>query len=175
MGYHNIHNQKLEFYQKKYGIDSFEDVATFGYYKQNYFYNVTNFDIENPTGTETIHDLNTPIPFKYHDKFNLVIDGGTLEHIFNIPQCLENISNILKIDGVIYHINPQNGYPDHGLYQFSSDFYYSYYRANKFQNLYHDTLAQDNRIYNCFIAQKGNVVVNTRQIIQTEYIKRYEK
>lgn len=157
-------------YQKEHKGPLPLKVATLGYYELCYslFNDVTNFDIEEVTGTETIHDLNTPIPEKYHNSYDLVIDGGTLEHIFNIPVCLESLSKLLRLNGVIYHINPRNDMPDHGLYQFSPDFYFSYYKVNGYKNPYHTQI----RNLNCFLAQKESSQ-NTRKVIQSEYLRRY--
>ena len=51
-----------------------------------------------------IQDLNTLI--KNHDifeKYDLIIDGGTLEHVFHVPNAFENFFKLLKIGGRILH------------------------------------------------------------------------
>lgn len=37
-------------------------------------------DRENPTH---VHDLNLPVPDVFHEEYDAIFDGGTLEHIFN--------------------------------------------------------------------------------------------
>src|SRR5215469_2247195 len=41
-------------------------------------------------GAEVLLDLNKPLPPRYHERFDAVIDGGTLEHIFNFPAALKS-------------------------------------------------------------------------------------
>jgi hypothetical protein len=36
-------------------------------------------------GANVIHDLNLLIPKKLHGRYDTVYDGGSLEHIFNVP------------------------------------------------------------------------------------------
>lgn len=92
-----------------------------------------SLDYNNYEGSEIIHDLNSQLDKKYKGIANFVYDGGTLEHVFNIPNALKTIEDLLKIDGVIFHNNPSNGWLDHGFYQFSPTFYHDYYRVNKFK------------------------------------------
>jgi hypothetical protein len=40
-------------------------------------------DVSDYEGATLIHDMNAPLPAAYAGKFDLVFDGGTLEHIFN--------------------------------------------------------------------------------------------
>src|SRR5512132_3287922 len=41
-------------------------------------------------GASDVHDLNEPIPAALKQNFSAVIDGGTLEHVFNFPQGIAN-------------------------------------------------------------------------------------
>lgn len=87
-------------------------------------------DYENST-----HIFNFNLPFDSKEKYDCVIDFGTLEHIFDIKTALINIFNLTKINGSIMHANPVNMYPGHGLYQFGLDFYSSYYKNKCFKDL----------------------------------------
>jgi hypothetical protein len=65
----------------------------------------------------------------------LIVDGGTLEHIFNVRTALDNLTNNLKVGGIIIHLNPSNNWNGHGLYQFSPGFYATYYNnLNGYEN-----------------------------------------
>ena len=92
-------------------------------------------DISDYEDADYTHDLNNPVPEELHEAFDLVIDGGTMEHLFDIKQCLENITRMVKIGGRIIHISPTNNFSGHGLYQFSPDLFYDFYSINKFENL----------------------------------------
>ena len=78
-------------------------------------------------GANIIHNLNEPINESRAGTYDLIIDGGTLEHVFNLPIALGNISSLLKIGGRILHFNPSNNYMGHGFYQFSPELFASFY------------------------------------------------
>ena len=49
---------------------------------------VDSIDIHDAEGATICHDLNLPIPTELHTKYSVVIDGGTLEHIYNLPSAI---------------------------------------------------------------------------------------
>jgi hypothetical protein len=92
-------------------------------------------DISDYEGADYIHDLNNPIPDELNEMFDVVIDGGTMEHLFNTKQCLENITKMTKIGGTIIHLSPSNNTAGHAFYQFSPDLFFDYYFVNKFKKI----------------------------------------
>ena len=74
--------------------------------------------------------MNNPLPEKLLKNYDTVIDGGCLEHIFNVPQALKNCSFLLKPGGQIIHILPANNFCGHGFYQFSPELFFCVY-SNK--------------------------------------------
>jgi SAM-dependent methyltransferase len=79
-----------------------------------------------------IHDLNLiPPPEELKGQFDLIINWGTMEHIFHLPNVLANIFDMLKLGGRIIHFAPANSY-EHGFYSFSPSFFNQYYLKNKF-------------------------------------------
>ncbi len=84
---------------------------------------------------EIVHDLNRPAPEALHDRFDLIVDGGTTEHVFDVRQALTNIARMLKIGGRVIHISPANNWVNHGFYQFSPTLFYDYYGGNGFVDL----------------------------------------
>lgn len=91
--------------------------------------NLNVFDFTAWSGKEEIVDLNNPINVRYKDKYDLIIDSGTTEHIFNISQAMSNILNMAKVGGYICHTTPFND-PNHGFYSFSPTFYIDFYDEN---------------------------------------------
>lgn len=87
-------------------------------------------DFENPTH---VHDFNLPVPVDLHKQYDVIYDGGTLEHIFNFPQSLKNVFNLLKVGGVVIHASPSSNHVDHGFYMFSPTLFYDYYLSNGFE------------------------------------------
>jgi len=90
---------------------------------------LTVFDFTNWSEKEIIIDLNVEIPKEYHNKYDLIIDPGTTEHIFNLPQAMSNILKMSKIDGYIYHSTPFCE-PNHGFFSISPTLYYDFYDTN---------------------------------------------
>lgn len=93
------------------------------------------FDFYPWTGDETTLDLNEQLQDEYFDMFHLIIDPGTLEHIFNIAQGIKNLCQMLKVGGYIYHQNPMC-FVNHGFYSISPAFYYDFYNKNGFKILH---------------------------------------
>ena len=87
-------------------------------------------DFENPTH---VHDFNLPVPVGLHNQYDVVYDGGTLEHIFNFPQSLKNMFDLLKVGGFVIHASPSSNHVDHGFYMFSPTLFYDYYVSNGFE------------------------------------------
>jgi SAM-dependent methyltransferase len=81
---------------------------------------------------DVVHDLNVPVPKELRGRFDLVLDSGTMEHVFDVRQALANIVHLLKPGGRVMHISPANNFVNHGLYQFSPTLFFDYYAANGF-------------------------------------------
>ena len=75
-------------------------------------------------GANHIHDLNQPIPDAWKEQFNVVFDGGTMEHVFNFPTALRSAMEMLKKDGRLFIHTPVNNTSGHGFYQFSPELFY---------------------------------------------------
>jgi SAM-dependent methyltransferase len=86
---------------------------------------VTSVDASGFEGASVIHDFNRPIPQDLHDRFDTFLDFGSIEHIFDVAQVIENIIKMVKPGGRILVATNANGFPAHGLYQYSPEFFYS--------------------------------------------------
>lgn len=88
-----------------------------------------SLDLSSFEGCDFIHDLNDPQPpEELCGRFGLIIDGGTLEHVFHVPNALTAIHRMLKTGGIIAHHSPTNNYVDHGFFSFSPTFFADYYQ-----------------------------------------------
>lgn len=96
------------------------------------FENVYSLDISNEASPDYIENLNNPVSTLLHNRFDFIYDGGTLEHVFNVKQSLENGVKMLCEDGVIFHHLPMNGLVNHGFYQFCPNLFFDYYLSNSF-------------------------------------------
>lgn len=78
-------------------------------------------------------DLNQPIPSSLADRFDVIIDSGTIEHIFDLKAVLINIHQMLKVGGrAIFISSPVSNYVDHGYYMYSPQLFYDYFHVNKY-------------------------------------------
>ncbi len=68
--------------------------------------------------------------------YDTVIDAGCLEHVYDAPQALRNLSGLTKVGGQILHILPANGFCGHGFWQFSPELFFALYSE---ENGYADT------------------------------------
>lgn len=100
------------------------------------FRSLTSLDSNAYEGASIIHDLNEPIQQQdLQDRFDVIFDGGTTEHISDQLQVLENLFRLCKVGGLIIHYTPANNFLDHGYVQPSPSFYREYYKTNDFKIL----------------------------------------
>jgi len=97
---------------------------------------VDSIDISSYEKASILHDMNQPLPRELCNKWDTVIDGGSLEHIYHFPQAMDNCSRLCRTGGQIIHFVPGNNFLNHGFYQFSPDLFYQLYSP---ENGYEDT------------------------------------
>lgn len=71
-----------------------------------------------------VHDLNQPLPAGLRERYDTVIEAGSLEHIFNLPVALKNLMEAVKVGGTLFIQTPANNYFGHGFYQFSPELFF---------------------------------------------------
>lgn len=76
-------------------------------------------------GAHIVHDINEPISQHLHNSFDTIIDGGTLEHVFNFPVSIKNCMEMVKPGGHLILLTPWHNYSGHGFYQFSPELLYN--------------------------------------------------
>ncbi len=82
---------------------------------------LTALDVSSYEGVDLLHDLNDPVPEDLWNRFDAVIDGGSLEHVFNFPTAIGNLMRMTKVGGKIFISTPANNLCGHGFYQFSPE------------------------------------------------------
>lgn len=85
---------------------------------------VRSLDYSDYQQADIIHDLNQPLAPELHNSFDTLIDGGAIEHIFDIRQVLANYMTLVKTGGSIFILTTANNMCGHGFYQFSPEFFY---------------------------------------------------
>jgi hypothetical protein len=90
---------------------------------------VVSVDRSNFEGATLLHDLNQSFAETLKGTFDLVIDGGTLEHIFDFPSALRHCLELICVGGHFITIAPTNQWMGHGFYQFSPELYFRVFSA----------------------------------------------
>ena len=104
---------------------------------------IRSFDASDYEQATDIHDFNLPLDDKYRDYFDIVIDGGTLEHIFNIQVAFANAMQMIRPGGLYLGLTPTNNFCGHGFYQFSPEFYFRVFTADNGFRLEHVIAHED--------------------------------
>jgi len=85
---------------------------------------IDSMDNSSYEGATIVHDLNKPVPDSLTDQYDLLLDGGTLEHVFHFPTAFENALRMVKPGGHVMLEKPANGLCGHGFYQFSPELFF---------------------------------------------------
>ena len=102
------------------------------------FDRLDSLDVSDYEGATIIHDLGEPLPDPHAGQYDLVVDGGTLEHVFNLPQAILNVMALARPGGLVYWHGPSNNLCGHGFYQFSPELMYRVFSApNGFEPDFH--------------------------------------
>ncbi len=59
-------------------------------------------------------DLSAPLPAEHKGKYGSILNGGTLEHVFDLRQAMENIHDATRLGGLMIHTCPSTWF-DHGF------------------------------------------------------------
>lgn len=125
----NINENKINNFNSLLPIDYADDlIKLYGAKK------IDSIDYSDYEGAKIVWDLNTPIPEKLKHNYDLVIDGGTLEHVFNFPMAIKNSIDMIKPGGNFTSITCCNNLAGHGFYQFSPELFFKIFsRKNGFE------------------------------------------
>jgi hypothetical protein len=140
---------QLEYYCKKYHYElrhlSFQQIEELNklnpvrqtdipirndqiFWRELGFDSASSIDAQSFEGATHIIDLNHhAIPDTLKNHFDLILDIGTMEHVFHVPNYLANLFDLVRTGGYIWQTLPMNNWVNHGFYQFSptllNDFY----------------------------------------------------
>lgn len=93
-----------------------------------------SLDYSNFEGASIQFDLNSgEIPDSLRESFDVIYDGGTIEHIFHLPNAFKSLVSMLKPGGRLIHLNPSSNHLEHSFFMFSPTFFHDYYTANNFE------------------------------------------
>ncbi len=104
-----------------------EDGYAETFFKEIGFDKIDSMDASNFEGASIIHDLGSEVPKKLHNGFDYIYDGGTCEHIFELPTALRNVDKMLKPGGIFQAHSPSNNFVNHGFYQISPEMVFGFW------------------------------------------------
>lgn len=78
-------------------------------------------------------DLNKPVTLT--DRFDVTVNTGTGEHVFNVYQFYKTAHDLTVEGGLMIHSAPFTGWLDHGFYNFQPTFFFDLARANRYNVL----------------------------------------
>jgi hypothetical protein len=81
-------------------------------------------------GAEHVHDLSVPVGADLKNRFDLIYDGGTTEHVFDIAQSFRNVDAMLTEGGIFVSCVGTDGWFGHGFYQVGPDIPWRYWVAS---------------------------------------------
>jgi hypothetical protein len=96
---------------------------------------ICSIDLSAYEGASFLHDMNQPIPDELKNRFTAVIDGGSLEHIFDFPKAIRSCMEMVAVGGHFLGITPANNFMGHGFYQFSPELYFRIFTKNNGFNI----------------------------------------
>jgi hypothetical protein len=86
---------------------------------------IQSMDVSAYEGAGLIHDLNQPLPGSIRERFTAVVDGGSLEHVFNIVEAFKSCMELTAEGGSFISLAPANNFLGHGFHQPSPEFFFS--------------------------------------------------
>ena len=129
-----LHRNEVARLRKRFtgdaGAQNYFDTYMWGEYHERLFtqlfkcHKVDSLDFSDFEGATVVHDLQQPVPDTLRNKYDLVFDGGTLEHVFNLPAAMSNLIRLARVGGTVYSQTPSNNLSGHGFYQFSPELPY---------------------------------------------------
>ena len=129
-------NKTIDSIQKK-NLDNLlnsKPFTTEDYFKSVGFKEYKSIDI-NGAYNSLQFDLNKNISetYSYNEKYDLVINNGTGEHVFNQYALFLNFHNLTKLNGIMLNILPFIDWINHGFYNFNPIFFADLAASNNYE------------------------------------------
>ena len=107
------------------------------------FQRIVRVDYSDYEAPDAILDLNSPeTPDALRGAFDLVLDSGTIEHVFDIASAIRHCCRMVNVGGRIIHLTPSSNCVEHGFHSVSPTLFADFYAASRFEV---------NRVYLCRI------------------------
>jgi hypothetical protein len=130
----HLYRRDLRALAREFTVPSTLDRVPFGGWADDFLRDglqvgrLDTMDASSYEGATLVHDLNTPVDDHLHERYDAVIDCGSLEHIFNVPVALANLMKMVTTGGRLLLSTPTNNLCGHGFYQFSAELAFRVFR-----------------------------------------------
>jgi SAM-dependent methyltransferase len=104
------------------------------------FASVDSIDVSDFENASVVQDLAGTLPKKLERKYDVIYDGGTCEHIFDLPTAYRNIHKMLKPGGVLIGHSPCNNWVNHSFYQINPEMVFGFWQKTMGYTVLHCTL-----------------------------------
>ena len=105
----------LDFEREPYGEEFFKRLGA---------ERIESIDYSAYQSSTLCRDLNNPPSSEPVEGYDLVYDGGTLEHVFHFPNAIATCMSMVKVGGHFMASLPANHWLGHGFYQFSPELFF---------------------------------------------------
>ncbi|MEO1208065.1 MAG: hypothetical protein AAFX78_00850 [Cyanobacteria bacterium J06638_20] len=99
------------------------------------FFNYQNLTAIDLHGTENSLPLDLNHEISLGQEFDISINFGTGEHVFNVCQFFKTIHDCTKSGGIMLHVMPFLGWMDHGFFNFQPTIYWDLAESNHYEVL----------------------------------------
>lgn len=99
------------------------------------FLNYDSLTAIDPHGSKDALALDLNQPIELDRQYDLCLNFGTAENIFNLYQFFQTAHKLTKPGGVMVHGTSLSGWYTQGLYSFKPSFYWRLAEANRYQTL----------------------------------------
>lgn len=111
------------------GVNTIDDIT---FFKSIGFDTVLSIDASDYENADLVWDFNKPVPDELKNRYDVILDGGSLEHIFNVGTAFMNMAAMLRENGRAIHVSPMHNFVDHGFFSFSPTLFHDFYEMNNF-------------------------------------------
>ena len=114
------------------GWEPQEYKTTADYYKQEHDAQYIAFDLNREMGAIPL-DLNLPVAEQNHlYQYDLVVNNGTSEHLFNQYQVFKNMHDLCILGGIMLNVVPFSPWINHGFFNYNPIFFRDLILANDY-------------------------------------------
>jgi hypothetical protein len=127
---------------------------------------VDSIDASSYEEATIVHDLNQAVAGELEQRYSVVVDSGSLEHVFDFPTAIANCMRMAEVGGHVLMLTPVNGEAGQGFYQFSPELLYRVFSP---ENGFHveQMLYKDLRLRSGWYAVSDPRDVGSRVVVTT--------